>query len=82
MKNILSQLDINKINYGACSGSGKWSDSGKGGLIHSINPADGKEISSVYQSTKNDYDEVVEESIIAFEKFRKIPAEVRGQLVR
>ncbi len=82
MKNILSKLDINKINYGACSGSGKWSNSEKGGLIHSINPADGKEISSVYQSTKNDYDEVVEESIIAFEKFRKIPAPVRGQLVR
>ena len=82
MKNILSQLDISKINYGACSGSGKWSNSEKGGLIHSINPADGKEISSVYQSTKNDYDEVVEESIIAFEKFRKIPAPVRGQLVR
>jgi aldehyde dehydrogenase (NAD+) len=82
LKNILSQLDINKINYGACSGSGKWSNSEKGGLIHSINPADGKEISSVYQSTKNDYDEVVEESIIAFEKFRKIPAPVRGQLVR
>ena len=82
MKNILSHLDINKINYGACSGSGKWSNSEKGGLIHSINPADGKEISSVYQSTKNDYDEVVEESIIAFEKFRKIPAPVRGQLVR
>ena len=82
MKNILSQLDINKINYGACSGSGKWSNSEKGGLIHSFNPADGKEISSVYQSTKNDYDEVVEESIIAFEKFRKIPAPVRGQLVR
>ena len=82
MKNILSKLNINKINYGACSGSGKWSNSEKGGLIHSINPADGKEISSVYQSTKNDYDEVVEESIIAFEKFRKIPAPVRGQLVR
>tara|TARA_B100000131_G_scaffold316581_2_gene356899 strand:- start:7952 stop:9478 length:1527 start_codon:yes stop_codon:yes gene_type:complete len=82
LKNILSKLDINKINYGACSGSGKWSNSEKGGLIHSINPADGKEISSVYQSTKNDYDEVVEESIIAFEKFRKIPAPVRGQLVR
>ena len=82
MKNILSKLNINKINYGACSGSGKWSNSEKGGLIHSINPADGKEISSVYQSTKNDYDEVVEESIIAFEKFRKIPAPVRGHLVR
>ena len=82
MKNILSKLNINIINYGACSGSGKWSNSEKGGLIHSINPADGKEISSVYQSTKNDYDEVVEESIIAFEKFRKIPAPVRGQLVR
>ena len=82
MKNILSKLNINKINYGACSGSGKWSNSEKGGLIRSINPADGKEISSVYQSTKNDYDEVVEESIIAFEKFRKIPAPVRGQLVR
>ena len=82
MKNILSKLNINKINYGACSGSGKWANSEKGGLIHSINPADGKEISSVYQSTKNDYDEVVEESIIAFEKFRKIPAPVRGQLVR
>ena len=82
MKNILSKLNINKINYGACSGSGKWSNSEKGGLIHSINPADGKEISSVYQSTNNDYDEVVEESIIAFEKFRKIPAPVRGQLVR
>ena len=82
MNNILSELRINKINYGACSGKDNWSNSDSGGLLKSINPSDKKEIASVYQSSEDDYNNVVSDSIKAFEDFRKVPAPIRGQLVR
>ena len=82
MNNILSELGIDKINYGACSGKDNWSNSDSGGLLKSINPSDKKEIASVYQSNEDDYNNVVSDSIKAFEDFRKVPAPIRGQLVR
>ena len=82
MNNILSELGIDKINYGACSGKDNWSNSDSGGLLKSINPSDKKEIASVYQSNEDDYNNVVSDSIKAFKDFRKVPAPIRGQLVR
>ena len=45
--NILKELGIKAVNYGACSGTGKWSDTTQAGEIVSINPANGKKIASV-----------------------------------
>ena len=62
MNNILSELGIDKINYGACSGKDNWSSSDSGGLLKSINPSDKKEIASVYQSNKDDYNKFTSNS--------------------
>ncbi len=82
MNSILKKLGINNVNYGACSGTKKWSSSQDGGLLESINPSTGEVIASVYQATENDYEQIVKESVAAFNEFRKVPAPIRGQLVR
>ncbi len=80
--NILKELGIKAVNYGACSGTGKWSDTTQAGEIVSINPANGKKIASVYQCSESDYDRIVSDSAKVFKKWRKVPAPVRGELVR
>ena len=54
----------------------------RGRLLESINPATGEVIAGVYQATEDDYERVVKEAEAAFIDFRKVPAPVRGQLVR
>ncbi len=82
MNLILQELGIQEVNYGACSGPGIWSSSHEGRLLESINPATGEVIAGVYQATEDDYERVVKEAEAAFIDFRKVPAPVRGQLVR
>ena len=82
MNSILKELGINNVNYGACSGSKKWSSSQDGDLLESINPSTGEVIASVYQATENNYEQIVKESVAVFNEFRKVPAPIRGQLVR
>ena len=82
MNSILSDLGINNFNYGACSGPNKWSTSDNGEVLESINPSTGELIASVYQANENDYDRIIQDSISAFKDFRKVPAPIRGQLVR
>ena len=82
MNSVLSKLGISEFNFGACSGEDQWSKSKDGGLIESVNPSNNELIASVYQSTENDYDNVINASLDAFKEFRKVPAPIRGQLVR
>ena len=82
MQDILNALGIKDVNYGSCSGNGKWSTNEEGGLLESYNPANGELIAKVYQATENDYETIVAESDAAFQSFRKVPAPIRGQLVR
>ena len=82
MKDILKTLGIQDVNYGACSGEGKWSTNEDGGLLESYNPATGELIAKVYKATESDYETIVAESKAAFKSFRKVPAPIRGQLVR
>ena len=82
MQDILNALGIKDVNYGACSGNGKWSTNKEGGLLESYNPANGELIAKVYQATEDDYETIVAESEAAFQSFRKVPAPIRGQLVR
>ena len=80
--NFINELGINDVNYGACSGAGKWSETTQAGEIVSINPANGKKIASVYQCSESDYDRIVSDSAKVFKKWRKVPSPVRGELVR
>ena len=82
MKSILSDLGINDFSHGACSGINEWSTTNQDEIIESINPSTGEVIASVYQASERDYDRIVQDSVSAFKDFRKVPAPIRGQLVR
>ena len=82
MNSILSDLGIKDFNHGACSGTNKWSTTSKNDIIESINPSTGEVIASVYQASEADYERIIQDSVSAFKDFRKVPAPIRGQLVR
>ena len=79
---ILLELGIHDQNFGACSGKEKWSQTTDAGILDSINPANGDALATVYQCSENDYESVVKDSLKAFQKWRKVPAPIRGELVR
>jgi len=81
-KAILNELGIENINYGACAGPDDWYKTTDAGKLDSINPATGEVIASVYQSSVDDYQSVVEKSYKAYKEWIKVPAPLRGELVR
>ena len=81
-KEILNELGIENINYGACAGPDDWYKTTDAGKLDSINPATGEVIASVYQSSVDDYQSVVEKSYKAYKEWIKVPAPLRGELVR
>jgi aldehyde dehydrogenase (NAD+) len=79
---FLKELGIEKVNPGACSGSGKWSPVENRELVASVNPATGQEIAKVAQATEQDYEKVMEAAVDAFKEWRMVPAPKRGLVVR
>ncbi len=79
IKNELNELGISFENFGTSTGS-SWF--GKGELLSSFSPVDGKLIGSVKETTKEDYEEVIQKATIAFKEWRLIPAPKRGEIVR
>ena len=51
-------------------------------IIESYNPSNGEKIASVYEATVDEYNIIIKKSIDAFNEWRKVPAPVRGDLVR
>ena len=80
IREMLEQLGIKDINPGACTGT-KWLDT-KGDTLESHSPADGELIAKIKQATFEDYDKIVVTSQKAFEKWRTVPAPLRGEVVR
>ncbi len=80
--NFLKELGIEHENYGACIGGDDWINTTNGKKLDSFNPATGELIASVYQASEEDYEKVLKESEKAFEEWKKVPAPIRGQLVR
>lgn len=76
---ILDELGLEKVNSGVC-GQGFFEAGGE--VIDSVDPATGQVIASVRQASREDYERVVREAQVAFEKWRAIPAPRRGELVR
>ena len=81
MNNILDELGVKDINYGACIGGDKWIESNDSGLIESINPTNHKLLAKVNKCNEKDYELVLQESSKAFEQWRMVPAPIRGQLI-
>ena len=82
MNELLKKLNINDDNYGACSGPNGWIENTSTKKISSVNPSTGEVIASVFESTIEDYDVIVKKSLDAYDEWRKVPAPIRGQLVR
>lgn len=80
--NILKELGLEDVNSGTCIGGTEWVASKTADLLDSVNPATGKKIASARQASESDVDQVISASNTAFEDWRKVPAPIRGQLVR
>jgi aldehyde dehydrogenase (NAD+) len=77
---FLQQLHIKAENTGTSTGSKQLA--GKGEIITSYSPVDGKVVGSVISTTKEDYHTVLETAKQAFLEWRKWPAPKRGDIVR
>ncbi len=79
---FLKKLGIKSENFGACSGNEGWIENTSTKKIVSINPTDGESIASVYESSIEDYEKIVFKSKDAYDEWKKVPAPIRGQLIR
>ena len=82
MLDLLKKCGISDTNYGSCIGGKDWSTTENSGINESINPSNEKVLASVFEANEDDYENVVKEAQSAFADWRKVPAPVRGNLVR
>ena len=75
---LLKRLGLQETNPGVFAG--EWS--GSGAILKSISPIDGKVIAKVKTGTSADYEKAIRRAQEAFEKWRKLPAPKRGEIIR
>jgi len=79
MEKALQELGIQEINYGTSTGS-DWLPGAE--LIGSHTPVDGSLIGKVTSTTQEEYNQVIETALKAFNTWRMMPAPKRGEIVR
>ena len=77
---VLDKLGIKELNCGLSTGA-EWIDT-HGDVTSSYSPIDGKEIAKVKNATIDDYEMVVKKAQEAFLVWRKVPAPMRGEIIR
>ena len=82
MLDLLKKCGISDSNFGSCVGGSDWSTTKDAGINTSINPSNENEIASVFEANKSDYETIVDQAQSSFNKWRMVPAPVRGNLVR
>jgi len=78
---FLKTLGIKDINFGSSTGL-KWNETTDQGELKIHSPATGEYIASVYKSSAEDYENVIQTGQEAFKYWRTIPAPKRGEIVR
>ena len=76
----LKKIGVQSENLGSSTGL-KWLDSGETSLS-SFSPADGKLIAKVQIANSDTYEALISQAQVAFEKWRTVPAPLRGEIVR
>ena len=79
---VLSKLNLQEINPGACFGPDGWHADPQGKALVSNNPTTGEPLARVIQATAQTYDEVMQHAVAAFRSWREMPAPKRGLVVR
>ena len=82
MKDLLKKCGIDKNNFGSCVGGMDWMSTNDAGENISYSPSDTSVIASVYEASVDDYEHIVSKATSSFEEWRKVPAPIRGDLVR
>jgi aldehyde dehydrogenase (NAD+) len=77
---LLKRLGINDINQGSCTGT-LWQNV-SGEISDSFSPIDGEKIASVQNAALEDYETMIQGAQQAYQKWKKIPAPTRGEIVR
>lgn len=77
---VLDKLGIKEINLGVSTGA-EWMET-DGAVTSSYSPHDEKEIAKVKNATLEDYEKVILKAQEAFKVWKKVPAPVRGEVVR
>ena len=80
IQDTLTELGIEQINNGACTGT-EWLET-SGDIIESYAPGDGELIAKIKQGTWDDYETVIATAQEAFKEWRLVPAPKRGEIVR
>tara|TARA_B100000579_G_scaffold286857_1_gene237817 strand:- start:5632 stop:7155 length:1524 start_codon:yes stop_codon:yes gene_type:complete len=80
MESILKNLGINETHSGTSTGQ-DWMGS-MGSLLRSESPVDGGVIGSIYPTSLEDYNRVMDSAEAAFKVWRIMPAPKRGEIVR
>jgi aldehyde dehydrogenase (NAD+) len=75
---VMGKLGLEDRNPGGFAG--EWS--GSGPELEVYTPIDGSRIGTVVQVTEDEYDAIVDRAHAAFLEWRKVPAPVRGDVVR
>ena len=80
MNDILRRLGIEDVNPGAWAGKAISGDTGE--VVTSYSPGNGEALASVRLAGVDQYNQVVEAATEAFERWRRLPAPKRGEIVR
>jgi aldehyde dehydrogenase (NAD+) len=78
--NFLNELGIKSENSGVSTGR-EWM-TGKGGLLSSYSPTDGKLIATCTAASTDEYEAAIAKAEEAFKVWRNVPAPKRGEIVR
>lgn len=81
MKDFLIELGIQEVNAGTSTGQ-EFFHKGAAPKLISHTPGDGSEIAEVHETTRDEFDAVVNRSLEAYETWRMMPAPKRGEIVR
>lgn len=82
MNDLLKQCSLNENNFGSCVGGMDWITTDSAGKNISYNPTNESIIANVFEASEADYENIVTEASTAFKEWRKVPAPIRGDLVR
>jgi len=80
MQSVFEKLALSEENSGVFAG--EWSRGGGGAKIDKISPIDGRRLASIRTASEDDYQTTITRAQEAFEKWRKTPGPVRGDIVR
>jgi len=81
-ESLLQHLGVQPRHPGTCLGPDLWIAGAEGKRLESVNPATGEVLGEVILADRAVYERLVPQAQQAFTTWRRVPAPVRGQLVR